>query len=273
MLEYPEVIVFSSQLDKEIKGKRVAGVLPPNKEHKFCWFNGNPEGYESQIKGSSVESVKGFGIFIEICFDNGKRLCINDGVNVRLMQQSKISKAYQLVINLDNDMSIVFTVAMYGGIYLHGGEYENEYYIKSAEALSPFDDSFKDYYYTVMSESRPGLSLKAFLAAEQRFPGIGNGVCQDILFNAGLNPKSKLKTLSLTQQESLKDSIVSVLKEMTESGGRDTEKDIYGKNGGYKTRMSKNGIHMGCPVCGGPITKESYLGGSVYYCPVCQPID
>lgn len=41
--------------------------------------------------------------------------------------------------------------------------------------------------------------------------------------------------------------------------------------GGYCTIMSKNGMKSGCPACGGPIVKAAYLGGSVYYCPVCQP--
>lgn len=42
--------------------------------------------------------------------------------------------------------------------------------------------------------------------------------------------------------------------------------------GGYATKMSKNTLAHGCPVCGGAITKEAYLGGSVYYCPACQKL-
>lgn len=37
--------------------------------------------------------------------------------------------------------------------------------------------------------------MKAFLAAEQRFPGIGNGVLQDILLESGIHPKRKISTL------------------------------------------------------------------------------
>lgn len=121
-------------------------------------------------------------------------------------------------------------------------------------------------------KSKPTLSVKAFLATEQRIPGLGNGVLQDILFQAGLHPKRKLTTLSETEKRRLMSSMVMVLKEMTKLGGRDTEKDLFGNNGGYITKMSKNTIKKGCPICGGVTTKEAYLGGSVYYCPVCQPI-
>ena len=57
---------------------------------------------------------------------------------------------------------------------------------------------------------------------------------------------------------------------MMRLGGRDTEKDLFGNPGGYQTRMSKRTLAGGCPACGGPITKEAYLGGAVYYCPRCQ---
>ena len=58
-----------------------------------------------------------------------------------------------------------------------------------------------------------------------------------------------------------------------EQGGRDTEKDLLGNAGGYRTLMSRNTLGRGCPVCGQEVVKEAYLGGTVYYCPVCQPLD
>ena len=36
--------------------------------------------------------------------------------------------------------------------------------------------------------------------------------------------------------------------------------------------MSKNNKEMICPACGGTIKKEAYLGGNIYYCPVCQAL-
>lgn len=59
---------------------------------------------------------------------------------------------------------------------------------------------------------------------------------------------------------------------MTKLGGRDTEKDLFGNSGRYKTMMSKNNVGIACMACGDIIKKESYLGGSVYYCESCQVI-
>ncbi len=61
---------------------------------------------------------------------------------------------------------------------------------------------------------------------------------------------------------------------MIESGfvGRDTERDLFGNLGGYKTIMSKNTVDKPCPICNTTIKKEAYLGGSIYYCTSCQKL-
>jgi formamidopyrimidine-DNA glycosylase len=113
-------------------------------------------------------------------------------------------------------------------------------------------------------------SAKAVLATEQRVPGIGNGVLQDILFYAGIHPKRKKSTLTNKEKGELFHSLKSTLKNMTDQGGRDTEKDFLGNSGGYKTILSKNTVNQPCLKCGDLIVKNAYLGGAVYYCPACQ---
>lgn len=272
MLELPEVLTLAGQLKQEAAGKSVAYVLPPAKPHKFCWFSGDPADYEPALKGRRVITAEGFGIFVELSFEGGGKLCFNDGVNVRLCPQEKVPGNYQLVIGLDNGMALAFTVAMYGSILLHNGDLENEYYQKSREGISPFTEDFPGYFWDRAKESSPGLSAKAFLATEQRFPGIGNGTLQDILFAAGIHPKRKMGTMSQEELGHLLECTKDILREMTAQGGRDTEKDLFGRPGGYRTEMSKNTWKSPCPVCMGPLTKETYLGGSVYYCPCCQPL-
>lgn len=271
MIELPEALTLAKQIGDHLISKRVNAVLPPSKPHKFCWFSGNPAEYEKAISGSLITGAEGFGMFVEIHFDNGQHLCIDDGVNLRLIHEKDAPENYQLLIKFDDGDILVFTVAMYGGITLHNGNYENSYYLNSRTAISPFNTGFGAHFSEVFAGSKPNLSAKAFLATEQRFPGIGNGVTQDILFKAGINPKRKIGTLSAVEKERLLTSVVSVLRDMTENGGRDSERDLFGNPGGYRTLMSKKALDDGCPVCGGGIVKEAYLGGSVYYCPVCQP--
>lgn len=273
MIELPEALTLAKQLNQTLAGKTVARVLPPTKPHKFCWFTGAPEEYDARLRGRAFLSAEGFGIYVEMTFEGGQRLSLNDGVNVRYLAAcADAPKDYQLLIAFSDGAALVFTVAMYGGMYLTNQSPDDPYDLASRNAVSPFSDAFAAYYESVLENSKPTLSLKALLATEQRFAGIGNGVLQDILFAARVHPKRKLSTLTREDRSRLLGSMLSVLGEMTAQGGRDTEKDLYGKQGGYRTKMSKIALASGCPVCGGAIVKETYLGGSVYYCPKCQPL-
>lgn len=103
---------------------------------------------------------------------------------------------------------------MYGGICLHGESYENPYYLKSIEAVSPLSDEFPAYFRKTLAQNSRTLSAKAFLATKQRFPGLGNGVLQDILYDVGIHPKRKLSTMDFAETDRLLASTVRVLREM-----------------------------------------------------------
>ena len=272
MLELPEVYTLSQQLRDNVVGRTVAETLPPTKAHKFCWFCGDPGAYDGAIKGREIVGAEGFGSYVELVFAGGKRLCVNDGVHMKLMDEANAPKDYQLLIRMADGTAIAFTVGMYGGIMLHDGMLDNEYYVKSRAYTSPFAPEFAGRFAEVLGEGKPTLSAKAVLATEQRFPGVGNGVTQDILFAAGLHPKRKLQTLDEAARGKLLDSVVGVLRDMTDRGGRDSEKDLFDRPGGYVTKMAKGALTTGCPICGGEVVKEAYMGGSVYYCPHCQPL-
>lgn len=273
MLEYPEVIAFSRQFNALVAGRRIHAVLPPSKPHKFCWFAGDPADYNARMRGAVLRTAEGFGSQLDLLLDNGLGLCVSDGVNARFLPCAEATGDHQLLVEFEDATALVFTVAMYGGIVLHDDGYDNPYYRKSKSAVPPGSAAFEKTFRALFAASKPSLSAKAFLATEQRFPGIGNGVLQDILFLAGIHPKRKLGTLSVDDQARLLRAVVDTLREMTEQGGRDTERDFLGNQGGYRTQLSKNTLAFPCVRCGGPLTKEAYLGGAVYYCPACQPLD
>jgi hypothetical protein len=274
MIELPESVNLARELKEALKGKKIEKVLPPSSVHKFCWYEGEPEAYDALLKGKKIVSVESYGIYVEIIFDQETKLNFNDGVNIRLLtEEENLPVKYQLAVFLDSGEKLVFTVAMYGGIIAYQGENTNEYYQKNKIGVSAISKEFtNEYWINLIHSVKPTMSLKAFLATEQRIIGIGNGVLQDILFAAKLHPKRKIESLSEEEKDILYQKTKSVLEEMIRKGGRDTEKDMYGNLGNYKTILSKNTYKEGCPVCHGAITKENYLGGSIYYCPNCQPM-
>jgi len=274
MIELPEGIVLAGQCRAALSGKTVKEVLPPSAPHKFCWFRGDPADYHAALAERTVEGAESFGIYVELSFSGGVRLCVNDGVNLRLLAPGKPAPArYQLLIRFTDASALVFTVAMYGGIICHRGDYDNEYYRKSRQSLSPLDPAYgRACFERIFEGEKPGLSAKALLASGQRIPGLGNGVLQDILWTAGVHPKRGIGTLGEPEHAALFAAVRTVLAEMAAQGGRETERDLFGNPGGYRGTLSKNTLGSGCPRCGGPIVKEIYLGGAVYFCPACQPL-
>jgi formamidopyrimidine-DNA glycosylase len=101
---------------------------------------------------------------------------------------------------------------------------------------------------------------------------LGNGVLQDILFNAKMHPKKKVGALTATEKDTLFSHTKDTLVRMWAQGVRDTERDLFGQAGGYKTILSNKTLDKPCPNCGSQIKREAYLGGNIYYCPQCQPI-
>lgn len=131
------------------------------------------------------------------------------------------------------------------------------YYLIAKKKISVFSPDFSfDYFNKLINENKDSLSLKAFLATEQRIPGFGNGLCQDVLWKAHLHPKTKLNQLTSKQINDLFASMKNNLDEIINLGGRDIERDLFGNKGGYETKMSQTGIKNGCPECESFIIKR-----------------
>jgi len=146
----------------------------------------------------------------------------------------KAPAKHQILIEFDDSSMFSVSVQMYGGLWVFpAGQFDNPHFESLLEG-----------------EKRQSLSAKAFLATEQRIPGLGNGVLQDILWTAMIHPKRKMATLYDEELHVLFGSVKSVLKQMAAEGGRDTERDLYGCPGGYKTILSRNTVGKPCPSCG-----------------------
>lgn len=275
MLELPEVITLSKQMNDTLRGKKITNVFNATKLHKFTFYNGDPLAYGTLLVDKTIQSSKGYGMFVDLLLSDRMILNIGDGTIARYYRPGdKIPDNYQLLLTFDDESFLAFSVAMYGFIYAYpNGEVDNKYYRLSKESISPLSNEYTPAHFDrLFSEAKKTLSAKALLATEQRIPGVGNGVTQDILFNARVNPKQKVLALPDQKKEMLFTALKETLLKMTAEGGRDTQPDLYGNYGNYQTILSSKTWQNGCPSCGHAIVKEAYLGGSVYYCPECQKI-
>ena len=277
MVEIPEAYVLSMQIEQTLVGKTITGATANAHPHSFAWYTGDPAAYGAMLTGKKVTGANpGTGY---TCGGNTEIVC--DDMLLVLSTpikyhepNAKLPKSHQLLLEFDDGSHMSCTVQMWGSM-LCGPVTESDKlsYFEYRHLPDPLTEAFNEAYFDgLFSGVKPSLSAKAFLATEQRIPGLGNGVLQDILFNAAIHPKRKLETMDDADRQKLYDSVKSTLAQMRDDGGRDTEKDLFNRNGGYRTILSKNTIAEPCRICGGGLTRQAFLGGNIYFCAVCQPL-
>ena len=272
MIELPEARVIAKDLRKEILNKMIVDVRGNFTDHKFTFYHEDPNQYKSFLVGKKVTKINDRNYYIEIEIED-YLLLFRDGANIRYYNNLQdFPEKSKLLIEFNDGSFISTTTSMYCfiGVFKKNEQVDNLYYNLELKGIGALDKAFTFDYFKNLADEHSKLSIKAFLATEQRILGLGNGILQDILFNAKLHPKRKVGTLEADQLKNLYLAIQNTIQKMIDGDGRDTEKDIYGKNGKYQTILSSKTYKNGCQLCHGEIKKEAYLGGSIYYCPGCQ---
>lgn len=278
MIEAPEARCLAEELNRTVRGKCIQLVITGYTPHKFAWFSGTPEEYETRLSGKTIGESHAYGGMIEIQAGD-MRIVFSDGINLTWFPAgSKLPSKHQLLIGFDDESCLIASVRMYGGIWCFASHVTDiplfEYYSAAKSKPQIMSDDFDRSYFLQLigNEEMKKKTVKASLATGQVIPGLGNGVLQDILYRARIHPKTRVCTLTDRQKNDLFDSLKSTLQEIYTAGGRNTETGLSGKKGGYIPRLSKDTCGKACLRCGETIRKENYMGGSIYYCPGCQKV-
>ena len=279
MIEAPEALILAMQLNETVRGKTINYVIAAQTPHKFTWYHDSPESYPDKLTGKIVENCTAFGGMVEINISSDTTLLFCDGANLRYYSPGeKLPGKHQLLIGFSDESCLVVSVRMYGGLFCFtGNKLEgnfSNYYLAARTKPQVMSETFDlSYFLKLINEDRAqNKTAKVFLATEQTIPGLGNGVLQDILYIARIHPKTKIKELGEDQKKYLFFCIKKILQDIYISNGRNCETDIFGQKGKYIPFLSKDTAGTSCKNCGEHIRKENYMGGSIYYCPECQPL-
>lgn len=272
MLELPESYTISKQIEQALSGKIISYIELMHTPHKFAFFHGEKEKFSDWLEGQRIVGATYHGGMVEVDTEDSM-IVFADGAYPKYYEdKKKFPKNHQMAIYFDDETAVFVSIQMYGFISIYPkGECTEGYYISSSSKPSPLENEFTfDYFKSLYPANGKKMSAKAFLATEQRIPGLGNGVLQDILWDASIDPRFDMRDATEEDLRSLYTSVRKLLKEMCEFGGRDTEKDLFGNKGRYNTQLSKNSLNEPCMKCGYEIHKANYMGGTVYFCEHCQ---
>jgi len=273
MMELPETTTIARQIRETLTGRKILHVIAAHPTQQTTFLSAAVENIPVVLGEKVVDGAHAFGSYVRL---NAGRaaLLMGDGVTIRYHAPGAEQPArYSAMLEFDDGAALTCSVQTYGALFAYlTDDHENVYYRAAKEMPSPLTDAFdRAWFEALLAGAKPSMNVKAMMAGQQAIPGLGDGCLQDILLLAGVHPKKKLAKLDAAQRDKLYTLIKSVLADMTAKGGRDTEGDLFGRPGGYKALLNKALLKGPCPRCGTPIAKQSFMGGSVCFCPSCQP--
>jgi formamidopyrimidine-DNA glycosylase len=267
MLELPEVLNLSRQLDRELKGRTIVSAGRGNSPHKFAFFKPSEEEIASTLARKKVEAIRGDGKYIY--FDLKPRALFSiaemDGRILFHEKGAALPAKYQLLVRFEDGAALTATVGLWGffgvGSVVPVDQSKTIDPLGKEFTLARFERLFAEY-------PKPNHPIKAFLINRPRLRGFGNGYMQEMLFRAGILPTRTVGSLDRDEKKRLHQAVRGVLAEATRKGGSADTCDIYRRPGRYVKAVGAK--VKACTVCKTPIAKRSFLGGATYFCPRCQ---
>ena len=110
-----------------------------------------------------------------------------------------------------------------------------------------------------------GGTLKGFLMNQESLAGLGNVYSDEILFQAGIHPRTRLDSLSDSERKAVYHAMQKVMRLAVEA---EAEPERMPRT--FLTPL-RNRRNAECPFCGGPPKRISASGRHAWYCPCRQP--
>lgn len=270
MLELPEVLTLSRQLDRELRGKTILSAGRGNSPHKFAFFKPSDAEFADVLARKRIRGVRGEGKCIYFELSPRAVLCIAemDGRILFHDREAELPRKYQLLVTFSDQTRLTATVGLWG--FFGAGSPTAPTVVDQTDTIDPLGREFTLACLNRLFHEypKPNHAIKAFLINRPRLRGFGNGYMQEMLWRAGILPTRKVGSLDPKEKQRLHRAIREVLAEATKKGGSTETTDLYGQPGKYVKALGAK--VKACRSCQTPVEKKSFLGGATYYCPRCQ---
>jgi len=161
---------------------------------------------------------------------------------LRYLDDRKLGKAY-LIANEDWK---AIPGMQTGGVFVLGPEFTPE------------------RFFSLLRHRRD--QVRVFLLDKKALDSLGNAYADEVLFEAGIHPKTFCRSLSHADAVKLHDAIVKVMSEaVREVAARDEPIDVKVRDF-LKVRLKET-----CPRCSTKLRTAGVKGMDAFFCPRCQP--
>jgi formamidopyrimidine-DNA glycosylase len=269
MPELPDLIHIQRYLQEHLTGRTI---LTVSVREPVVIRSMTAEPFQQTLPGRQIAGIAVQGPFLRVGLSGDAALVIHLMLAGRIQHQLKGQRPIgYLCVSLGLEDDTLLHIAdeqKMAKVYLvpSGAERDIPRYAElGIDVLSP---SFTVERFRELTSRHRRKQVRTFINDQRILSAIGNAYADEILFDAGIHPKTFLSTLSANEVERLYRSILEVL-----GGGirhvEASDQPIHKKVRDHMQVRNRKGEP--CPRCGTTIRREGVRGYDVFFCPRCQP--
>ena len=272
MFEYPEIINISRQMEAEIIGKTIEFCAIKG-YHRCIYTDECRSARYNLLPGGTVIKIDCLAPDIYIMLDNGYGVLICHSGNKLRYNKSvlDVPKRYNIILKFTDGANITYAPNSPRTLVFYAISHKDwKSRIQNNQKFDPLSSSFDEYivfFRNKHSEDR-NKSVRVFLSND--ILGVMKAFAAEILLYAKVHPKTQVKFLSEEENKRIYNEMKRILTEAANSGGRETEFDLYGKSGRYVTMSQGRHVGKNCPICGTVLILYTPGGYHRALCPNCQ---
>ena len=264
MPELPDLLYVRAQLERALVGRAVVAVRVGKPVVLRCLVAGGLE----LLVGSRLKAITRHLHFLAFSFASHD-LVVNPMLAGRFRlaapgDRNEAALAFALELEGGSELRYLDDKQM-GKVYLAApGKWEAIPGLGAAGVDVLSADFTPERFAALIAKRRD--QVRVFLLDKSAIDSLGNAYADEVLFEAGIHPKTWCRSLSPDDVARLQVSIVKVLREATEEVARRGEPTEVKVRDFLKVRLKET-----CPRCGGKIRRAGVRGMDAYFCPRCQP--
>ena len=271
MPEGPEIHRAAHRLRKALEGQVITYVECPyatirGQEHRF---------FEQEVLQVKARS-KAMLIYVgEDVLYSHNQLYGRWTVQKKTSKDRKTNRSLRIKLETETHVACLWSATDIE--LLEPWEVENHPYIaRLGPDVADEEIEFLPVFEQIQNTKFGGRQLCHLLLDQSFLAGVGNYLRSEILFNAGLHPNRKLKSLTEDEQTRFAYSAISTTQRAYVQKGVTVDKDLYDllREQGMSRRQARHYAFtrdgLNCHTCEGLISHTRLSGRRLDYCPNCQ---
>lgn len=265
MPELPEVETIKRQIQENLAGKKIAGVVINNPK---VIREPSPAEFSKGLTGRTINGVLRKGKLLVLELSGGKALAVHLKMTGQFVYPGT-GKASRVTFRFTDGKLLDFNDNRLFAELKLVDDWRRLPFVR-ALGPDPFEIALAEFAALLAGKKT---RIKVLLLDQSFIAGIGNIYATEMLFASRISPDRPASSLTASEKERLYRAMRDVLSEAIRYKGSSVDNyvQLSGRPGGYVPRLKVYGRGgQPCFGCPGKVKRTTLGGRGTYFCPSCQ---